>query len=82
VISERNNKGVPIMVQVAEPYCCHCKLNIPYGIVTLGQSCGEKKGIMAPGYYCCFCSYKKIAAQISKNSIRYNVPVIRILTIS
>jgi len=30
---------------------------------------------MEPGYYCCFCSYKKIAAQISKNSIRYNVPI-------
>ena len=63
------------MVIVDGPSCCYYKLNIPYGIVSMEQTWGKHTGVMEPGWHCCYCSYKKIAAMITKNSVRYNVPV-------
>jgi hypothetical protein len=67
--------GVPIMIIVNPPSCCYWKLNIPHGIVSLEQKWGKQMGTMKPGYHCCYCSYKKIAAMITKNSIQFNTPV-------
>jgi hypothetical protein len=32
-------------------------------------------GIMEPGCYPCFCSYKRIAVMITRNTIRFKCPV-------
>jgi hypothetical protein len=82
LISDDNSKGVPIMVLVDGPSCCYCKLNVPSGIVTLEQKYGKHTGMMDPGYYCCYCSYKRISAMITKNTIRFNTPVIKYLKIN
>mmetsp|Transcript_16164 Transcript_16164/g.11672 ORF Transcript_16164/g.11672 Transcript_16164/m.11672 type:complete len:143 (-) Transcript_16164:759-1187(-) len=65
------------MVVVDTPCCCYCKLNVPHGIVSLEQNCGEQSAMLEPGYYCCYCSHKRIVAMITKNSIRFNTPVER-----
>jgi hypothetical protein len=75
LISDKNDKGVPIMVIVDPPSCCYYKLNVPHGIVTLEHIWGKKNGQMTPGYFCCYCSYKRIAAMITKNAILFNTPV-------
>jgi hypothetical protein len=75
LISDKNSKGVPIMVIVTPPSCCYFKLNVPHGIVTLEHVWGKKNGQMTPGYFCCYCSYKRIAAMITKNAIQFNTPV-------
>ena len=64
------------MIRVKQPYCCYWKLNVPEGIITMGQTFGKDDGIMSPGCYCCFCNHRNIAAMVTKNSIRYDTPVI------
>ena len=75
LISEKNFKGIPIMIIVDPPSCCYYKLNIPHGIVTLEHIWGRRNGQMTPGYYCCYCSHKRIAAMITKNAVQFNTPV-------
>lgn len=75
LISDFHPSGVPIMVIVDPPSSCYFKLNIPHGIVSLEQVWGKHTGQMTPGYHCCYCSYKRIAAMITKNSIQFNTPV-------
>jgi len=41
LISQEHPQGVPMMVMVDNPCCCYCKLNVPHGIVSLEQKCGE-----------------------------------------
>lgn len=64
------------MVIVDSACCCYCKLNVPHGIVTLEQRCGKHTGTLEPGYHCCYCTYKRISAMITKNTIRFNTPVL------
>lgn len=68
-------KGVPLLVVVDPPSCCYCKLNVPEGVITLGQRWGAHDGIMEPGCHCCVCCHRRIAAMITKNSIRYDAPI-------
>lgn len=75
LISDYHPNGVPVLVLVDPPSCCYCKLNVPNGIVSIEWKWGKHMGIMDPGYYCCYLSYKRIVAMITKNSIRYNTPV-------
>lgn len=75
LISEYHPQGIPIMVIVDPPSCCYFKLNVPHGIVSLEQTWGRSTGLMDPGYYCCYCSYKRIAAMITKNTVQFNTPV-------
>ena len=75
LISDKNLKGIPIMVIVDPPSCCYFKLNVPHGIVVLEHVFGRKNGQMMPGYYCCYPSYKRIAAMITKNAVQFNTPV-------
>jgi len=63
------------MVIVDPPSCCYFKLNVPNGIASLEQTWGKYTGMMHPGYYCCYCSHKRIAAMITKNSIQFNTPI-------
>lgn len=75
MISKTNPSGVPILVMVDPPSCCYYKLNVPEGVHTLEESCGRYTGVMEPGCYCCYCSYKKISGMITKNSVRFDAPV-------
>jgi hypothetical protein len=75
LISNKNLKGIPIMVIVDPPSCCYYKLNVPHGIVTLEHIWGKSNGQMDPGYFCCYCSYKRIAAMITKNAVQFNTPI-------
>ena len=75
LISDSHPLGIPIMIMVDGPSCFYCKLNIPSGIVSLEQKWGRKQGMMEPGWHCCYCSHKRVAAMITKNSIRFNYPV-------
>ena len=63
------------MVLPDGPSCCYFKLNIPNGMMVLEQTWGEHSGLMEPGCYPCYCSYKHIPVMISKNSIRFKCPV-------
>lgn len=63
------------MVRVNGPSCCYCKLNVPEGVHTLEESCGIHTGLMDPGMYCCYCSYKSIYAMVTKNTIRFDAPI-------
>lgn len=63
------------MVIVDPPCCCYYKLNVPHGIVTLEHIWGKSNGQMIPGYHCCYCSYKRIAAMITKNAVQFNTPI-------
>jgi hypothetical protein len=67
------------MVIVTSLSSCYFKLNVPHGIVTLEHVWGKKNGQMTPGYFCCYCSYKRIAAMITKNAIQFNTPVSSLL---
>jgi hypothetical protein len=78
LISDLHPDGVPIMVLIDGPSCCYCKLNVPNGITSLEQKWGEHKGIMAPGYYCCYSSKGGIAAMITMNTVRFSAPVTQI----
>jgi hypothetical protein len=69
LISDYHPMGTPIMVIVDPPSCCYFKLNVPHGIISLEQKWGRFTHKMDPGYYCCYCSHKRIAAMITKNSI-------------
>jgi hypothetical protein len=71
LISDFNPNGVPIMIIINPPSCCYHKLNIPHGIVSLEQVWGRFTGIMNPGYQCCYCSHKRIAAMITKNVVQF-----------
>jgi len=80
MVSTTHPQGVPLMVLVDDPCCCFCKVNIPTGMHILEQSCGEDMGIMAPGFRCCYCNYKKIAVMVTKNTIRFKCPVTNVPT--
>lgn len=55
--------------------CCVCKQNVPNGVYTLEQSCGKNNGIISPGAHWLYPCHKRIAALISKNTIRFKCPV-------
>ena len=57
--------------------CCFCKLklNVPNGIYTLHSSWGKDEGLLEPGAHWGFCCYKRIAVQVSKNTVRFKCPV-------
>lgn len=76
LVSAKHDVGVPIVVLVDQPCCCYCKLDVPSGIVSLEENCGEFQGIIQPGMNCCYCNYKRISAMITTNTIRFNAPVI------
>lgn len=82
LISDYHPKGVPIMIIINPPSCCYWKLNIPHGIVSLEQTWGKFSGMMHPGYHPCYCSYKRIAAMITKNAVQFNTPVIYLKFVS
>ncbi|CDW91625.1 UNKNOWN [Stylonychia lemnae] len=75
LISDFHPQGIPIVVVVDPPSCCYYKLNIPHGIVSLEQVWGKHTGQMSPGYHCCYCSHKRIAAMITKNAVQFNTPI-------
>lgn len=60
--------------------CCRCKLNIPNGVYTLEQYLGRNTGVMTPGAHWGYCCCRRIAAIISKNTIRFKLPVQNIPT--
>jgi hypothetical protein len=78
LISDKNLKGIPIIVIVDPPSSCYFKLNATHGIVTLEHIWGRRNGQMTPGYYCCYCSHTRIAAMITKNAVQFNKPVSRL----
>lgn len=80
LISLSHAQGIPLMVIVNDPCCCFLKVNIPHGMLILEQSCGVDQGIMAPGYRCCYCNYKRIAVMITKNTIRFRCPILQVPT--
>lgn len=64
------------MVVVDPPVlCCVPKLDIPSGVITLGQVWGAHDGVLDPGMKCCWCKHRRIAAMITMNSIRYDAPI-------
>jgi hypothetical protein len=75
MLIDSHELGVPVLVLVTPPSCCHCKLNVPHGIVTMEQTYGRNTGILSPGCHCCYPSYKRISGMVSKNSIRFDAPV-------
>lgn len=71
------------MALVRDQRCCYFKLNIPNGIFTMEQKFGVDRGIMPPGYRCCYTralGCNKIMCMISKNSIRYKCSVTNVPT--
>ena len=59
MISEtKEDKGIPLMVLVESPGCWYWKLNVPTGMLILEARFGAHIGLMEPGCYCCYCSYK------------------------
>jgi len=80
MVSEPHSQGVPIMVIINDPSCCYYKVNIPNGMHILEQNCGVDQGIMAPGFRCCYCNYKRIAVMVTKNTIRFKCPVTHVPT--
>lgn len=76
LISDYHPQGIPIMIIVDPPSSCYCKLNLPHGIVSLEQRWGKFTHMMTPGWHCCYCSYKRIAAMVSKNVVQFNTPVL------
>jgi hypothetical protein len=75
LISASHPSGIPLMVIVNDPPCCHLKMNVPTGMLILEQSCGVDQGIMEPGMRCCYCSYRRVAVMITRNSIRFRCPI-------
>lgn len=75
LISTFHPAGTPIVVIVDPPSCCYYKLNVPHGVVSFEHKWGKFTGMMDPGYYCCYCSYKRIGVMITKNTIIFNCPV-------
>ena len=65
------------MIIIEPPSSCYFKLNLPHGIVSLEQSWGKFTQMMEPGWHCCYCSYKRISAMITKNVIQFNTPVLK-----
>ena len=81
LISQTHPSGIPLMVIISDqPCCCYHKVNIPSGVFTLETSCGVNQGIMNPGYYCCYMSYKMIKVMITKNTIRFKCPITNVPT--
>ena len=67
----------------SSPSCCYYKLNVPNGVYTLGMRFGADAGVMQPGAHWCYstCLHKgRVAAMITKNTVRFNCPVQRIPT--
>ena len=76
MISVTHGQGVPIMCLLEKDHCCCvCKQNVPNGVYTLEQSCGRNNGIISPGAHWLYPCHKRIAALISKNTIRFKCPV-------
>ena len=42
LVSDSHPMGIPIMIMIDPPSCCYCKLNVPFGIVSLEQKWGKK----------------------------------------
>lgn len=58
-ISEgRDANGIPLMVLCDAPACFYWKLNVPSGMLILETSWGAHAGLMEPGCYCCYCSWR------------------------
>jgi hypothetical protein len=68
------------MVICDTPACFHLKLNVPSGMLILSQSWGAHNGILEPGCYCCYCSYKTIPVMITRNTIRFKCPIQQVPT--
>lgn len=76
ILKEAQHGGQPIVVVIENKVCCcHCKLDVPSGVTVLWQKWGAHEGVLDPGFKCCFCKYKRIAAIITMNSIRYDAPI-------
>ena len=75
ILKESRDGGQPIVVVVENTFCCKCKLDVPSGVTVLSQRWGAHDGELNPGLICCFCSFRKIAAIITMNSIRYDAPI-------
>ena len=74
IFSEARKEGTPIVVVVDPPVCCCVpKLDIPSGVITLGQVWGAHDGVLDPGMKCCWCKHRRIAvvgpAAVGKSSI-------------
>ena len=76
IFSDKMNEGTPLVV-VVEPMttCCYPKLDIPSGVITLGQKWGAHDGILDPGMKCCWCKHRRVGAMITRNTIRYDAPI-------
>ena len=80
---------VPIMIipnpPTNCPCCCcfscwHWKLNVPNGMMCLEQVWGANNGLMEPGCRCCYWCKYEVAAMISRNSVRFNIPIMNVPT--
>ncbi|CAI2371325.1 unnamed protein product [Moneuplotes crassus] len=76
ILKNAQHDGQPIVVVIENGFCC-CKpkLDVPSGVTVLSQKWGAHDGELAPGFKCCWCKHKKIAAIITMNSIRYDAPI-------
>lgn len=76
VFSHPNPNGIPIVCTCNPKCCCTCKMDIPSSVTVVGQQWGRHIGIMHPGSMCCVCYSTRMAYIITKNTIRYDAPVI------
>jgi regulator of protease activity HflC (stomatin/prohibitin superfamily) len=51
-------------------------MDIPSSVTVVGQHWGRHMGIMHPGSMCCVCYSTRMAYIVTKNTIRYDAPVI------
>mmetsp|Transcript_5157 Transcript_5157/g.5915 ORF Transcript_5157/g.5915 Transcript_5157/m.5915 type:complete len:126 (+) Transcript_5157:9-386(+) len=76
ILKDPNHNGQPIVVVIENNFwCCKMKLDVPSGVTVLGQKWGAHEGEIPPGFKCCYCKHKRIAAIITMNSIRYDAPI-------
>jgi len=76
ILKEAHPQGQPIVVVIENSFwCCKMKLDVPSGVTVLAQRWGSHEGELAPGFKCCFCKHRKVAAIITMNSIRYDAPI-------
>lgn len=76
ILKEPRDGGQPIVVVIENAFwCCKMKLDVPSGVTVLAQKWGAHDGELTPGFKCCFCKHRKIAAIITMNSIRYDAPI-------
>lgn len=76
ILKEPHPNGQPIVIVIENSFwCCKLKLDVPSGVTVLAQKWGAHDGELPPGYKCCFCKHRKVAAIITMNSIRYDAPI-------